>query len=97
MANPTTARNTLEKNAQKYFRKAEQSDMLAKKIHKTERAANASKTAKLRGLRLAKELADKKEAEKLAAEQPANAAPQHQVRGKRTTTVRPARMLRLVY
>ena len=96
MANPTTARNTLEKNAQKYFRKAEQSDTLAKKIHKTERAANASKTAKLRGLRLAKELADIKEAENLAAE-PANSPPQHQVRGKRTTTVRPARMLRLVY
>jgi hypothetical protein len=68
MTDTTTMRTNLEKNAQKYFRKTEQSETLAKQSRKKERNADAAKTAKLRGLRLAKEAADKEEADKLASQ-----------------------------
>ena len=66
MANPA-APNNAEKNAQKFFKKAEQSDTLAKRSRKKERSDHATKTAKLRELRLAKETVDKAEADKQAA------------------------------
>ncbi len=57
---PMTPRNSAQKNAQHYFSKAEpQSDTLAKKLQKKERAAVAANTARLRELRLAKEAAEK--------------------------------------
>ena len=68
MSKFTMSTNAANKNAQKYFTKMEQSGTLAKKIRKEERAADAAKTVRLRGLRLAKEAADKAAAEKLALE-----------------------------
>ena len=50
MANPA-APNNAEKNAQKFFKKAEQSDTLAKRSRKKERSDQSTKTAKLRELR----------------------------------------------
>jgi hypothetical protein len=47
-----------EKNAQSYFKKAEQDESTAKKEYKKAFAANATKTANLREQRLAKEAAD---------------------------------------
>jgi len=67
----TTPRDTAQKNAQHYFRKAElQSDALAKKQQKKERVAGAANTARLRELRLAKEAADK-QANEAAGTEPA--------------------------
>jgi len=98
MANPTTPQNNAEKNAQKYFRKADQNDTLAKQSRKKERAADAAKTAKLRGLRLAKEQSDKDEADKVAAERAANqtGAP-HPTKAKRVTASKPPAMRRMTY
>ena len=59
--------NAAQKSAQTYFTKAAKSDTLAKQTRK-ERSVTETKTAKLRELRLAKEAADKTEAERLAAE-----------------------------
>jgi len=81
--------NSAQTSAQTYFRKAEQSDELIKKTRRKEQAASAAKTANLRQLRLAKEAADKEEAEKLEAGRPA-------VR-KREPRSKPAPMLRLRY
>ena len=87
MADPR--QNSAQTSAQTYFRKTEQSDELIKKTLKKERAASAAKTANLRQLRLAKEAADKEEAEKLQAGRP---APR-----KREARAKPAAMLRLRY
>jgi hypothetical protein len=62
-------RNASQKGAQKYFAKALQDDSLAKEIARKERAVTAAKTARLRALRLAKEAADKEQADKLAAQE----------------------------
>ena len=98
MANPTTPQNTAEKNAQKYFRKADQSDTLAKQSRKKERSADAAKTAKLRGLRLAKEQTDKEEAEKVAAEHAANKTGSPQpAKAKRVAAAKPPAMKRMTY
>jgi hypothetical protein len=87
--------NTPGSNAQKYFKKADASETPAKKIRKTERATDAAKMAKLRTLRLAKETTDKQEADKRTAEQsPGTAKPS---RRKATATVKPPKMMRLVY
>jgi hypothetical protein len=79
MANPMHSQNAAQKNAQHYFKKAEQQpDALAKQTRKKERAASAMNTARLRELRLAKEATDKEVADTLAAENPAAvAAPRH--------------------
>src|SRR4029078_2749068 len=56
----TTPRDTAQKNAQYYFRKAElQPDTLAKNLQKKERIAGAANTARLRELRLTREAAEK--------------------------------------
>ena len=59
MTNSRTTQSAAEKNAEKYFRKAERSEMTAKQELKKERAATATKTANLRELRLAKEATEK--------------------------------------
>ena len=95
MVYSTTARNTSEKNAQKYFRKTEPSDTLAKKIRKAERITAAALMTKLRAQRLAKESADKDEADKLTAGQPAISARPR--RRNPAATAKPPKMMRLVY
>jgi hypothetical protein len=97
MANPSHPQNSAEKNAQKYFRKAEQSDTLAKDARKKEKATTAAKTAKLRGLRLAKESADKEEADRAAAAK-AEGKPGTQPQSKRKRAApKPAPMVRMTY
>jgi hypothetical protein len=71
MPKPITPQDSSEASAQKYFKKAEQSETLAKQVNKKERAASAAKTANLRELRLAKEAADKLAAEAAEALAPA--------------------------
>lgn len=61
-------KSSLVKNAQTYFRRAEHDEAAAKQIRKKERAAEATKIANLRRLRLEKEAADRDAADKLAAE-----------------------------
>jgi hypothetical protein len=68
MADRMKAQDAVRKNAQNYFTQSEQRDKLLRQEIEKERAASAAKTAKLRALRLAKEAADKAEADKLAAE-----------------------------
>ena len=89
-----TKQSTAQKGAQKYFTKTAPDDTLAKQTRKKERAAGAAKTAKLRGLRLAKEAADREEADKLAAETVGTAPP---ARRKRAAAVKPAGMVRMSY
>ena len=94
MTKTAALQNSHEKNARRYFTKPDQNETSAKQTRKKERTADAAKTAKLRGLRLAKEAADKEVADKLAAEKaeaqagakrPARRTPEH----KRT----PVRMI----
>lgn len=60
-------RSSVRRKAQNHFT-SEQRDNLLKKEIETERAVSAAKTARLKALRLAKEAADKEEADKLAEE-----------------------------
>jgi hypothetical protein len=85
MTIPSDPREAARGKAQKYFTQSEQRDTLVKQEIEKERAAIDAKTAKLRALRLAKEAADREEAAKLAASQPArNKAPaKRSVRKKR--------------
>lgn len=94
MANQTAPHNGAENNAQKYFKKAEQSDTTAKNTRKKERADHAAKTARLRALRLAKETADKQAADKQAAENPG--AKTDKTRRKRNVAAKPA-AIRMIY
>jgi hypothetical protein len=89
-----TKQSSAQKGAQKYFKKeAAQDDSHAKQARK-ERAANAAKTAKLRGLRLAKEAAEKDSADKSATEShgATSAAPR-----KRTSAMKTTGMVRMRY
>lgn len=70
MAISSNPPNAAQKNAQKFFAPAEQSDEVRKNARKKERNAVATKTANLRDLRLAKEAADKEVADRLEAENP---------------------------
>jgi hypothetical protein len=92
--NNDTKQNALQKSAQKYFTNFAQEGTLAKDTRRKERNIGATKIAKLRALRLAKESTDKEAADKLAAENPV-AIPS--ARRKRAAVVKPARMLRLSY
>jgi len=68
MDNRMKPQNSAQKGAQKYFTKSAQDETLAKDLRRKERTVSATKTARLRALRLAKEATDKKEeADKLAA------------------------------
>jgi predicted HAD superfamily phosphohydrolase len=94
MPSTTKPNNATEKNAQKYFRKAEQSDTTLKHDNRTERAKAAGKTAKLRELRLAKERVDNEELERIAAEKAKNGVPATR---KRVEKVKPPAMIRMTY
>jgi hypothetical protein len=94
MPSSTKPHNAMEKNAQKYFRKAEQNETTAKQNSRTERAKAAGKTAKLRELRLAKEQADNEELERIAAEKAKNGVPAAR---KRVEKVKPPAMIRMTY
>jgi hypothetical protein len=72
MPKSTTPQDS-EASAQKYFKKAEQSETLGKQARKKEKAVSAAKTANLRELRLAKEAADKLAAETAEALSPTKA------------------------
>jgi hypothetical protein len=96
MPNPSPPQSSAEKNAQKHFKKAEQRDSSSNKTFKTARALDVAKTAKLRGLRLAKEAADKDEADKLAAEKTANGEVAPRARRK-TPKVKRVAMVRMIY
>jgi hypothetical protein len=98
MANNTAPPNNAEKNAQRFFKKAEQTDTLAKRSRKKERSDHAAKTAKLRELRLAKETVDKAEADKQAAEKSeAMTDAQREKQRKRAAIVKPAARIRMTY
>ena len=75
MAKSSTSGNSPEKNAQKHFSRAETTETLFTEMRRKEQAKDASKTARLRNLRLSKEAADKVEAEKQAAENPTAVKP----------------------
>lgn len=75
MANPTETRTAARNRAQTHFKSSEQRDDALRADLQKERAAVDAKTAKLRALRLAKETADRAEAERLAAEAPAKKSP----------------------
>ena len=80
MVNPKPSQTAAQKNAQHYFRKAdERPDALGKQMRKKERTARATNTARLRELRLAKEAAEKK-VESGAAEPPARGKPARKAR-----------------
>lgn len=96
MPKSSLPQNNSEKNAQKYFRKAEQSDTSAKQSLKKERSAIAANTARLRGLRLAKEAQDKEEAEKAAAEL-ADSPGALQAKARRVRTTKRRAMRRMTY
>ena len=92
MDNPTKKQNAAQRSAQNFFAKTGQDDSSAKQVRKKERAAVDAKTAKLRELRLAKESADRVEADRVAAETPATPA-----RPKRASAPKPAKPLRFTY
>ena len=90
-----TRQNTAATNAQKYFRKADQSEASVNQMRRTERQATAAKTAKLRGLRLAKDEADKAAQEADQGAGKSEAAPQ--TPRKRVAKSKPAAMKRMTY
>jgi hypothetical protein len=94
MTKTAALQNSHKKNARRYFAKPDQNETSAKQIRKKERAADAAKTAKLRGLRLAKEAADKEVADKLAAEK---AEAQAGKRPARRTPERKRAPVRMIY
>ncbi len=90
--------NAAEMNAQSYFKKAEQTNTLAKQTRKKERSAIAANTARLRGLRLAKEELEKEEADKAAAEHAAkNPGAPEPVKARRVAKTKPPAMKRMIY
>jgi hypothetical protein len=71
MSEPNDVRKDgARRKAQNYFAKAEQRDVLLKQEKEKAKAADVAKMARLRGLRLAKEAADKEIADQLAASAP---------------------------
>ena len=91
---PAPTRPTAATNAQKYFRKADQSEATVNQMRRTERQATASKTAKLRGLRLAKDEADKA-AQEVESAGKSEAAPR--TPRKREAKPKPPAMKRMTY
>jgi hypothetical protein len=90
-----TRPNTAATNAQKYFRKADQAEASVNQMRRTERQATAAKTAKLRGLRLAKDEADKAAQEAVQSGGTSEAEPQ--TPRKRVAKAKPAAMKRMTY
>lgn len=95
MPSSPTRQNNAANNAQKFFRKAEQADATVNQMRRTERQATAAKTAKLRGLRLAKDEADKAAQE--AAQSAGKTEGEPQKSRKRTAKAKPAHMIRMTY
>ncbi len=62
---PDDRRAAARRNAQNAFSSSEQREVTFRKELEAERARSAAKTARLRALRLAKEAADREQAEKL--------------------------------
>src|SRR5438874_11672674 len=93
MNNNTKPQNGAQNNAQKYFKRTALADTAAKESKKL-RKEGAAKIDRLRGLRLAKEAADKEEADKLAIENTGTVAP---AKRKRTAAAKPAKMTRMTY
>jgi hypothetical protein len=91
MAYATKSQNA-GKNAQTYFRKEQSQEVPLKRSLRAERVQEAAKTAKLRALRLAKEQADKEEAEKLAAAKPTQKQP-----SRTRTPAKSVKMVRMIY
>ena len=81
MPDPTDQQSAARQRAQNYFTQTEKRDALVREELEKERNAAASKTAKLRALRLAKEAEEREEAARKALTEPAKKAP---VRRKRT-------------
>ena len=92
--NNNTKQNSLQMSAQKYFTNSTQQATTAKDAGRKERNLGATKIAKLRALRLAKESTDKEAADKLAAQNPVAIPAERRRRG---AAVKPAGMLRLSY
>jgi hypothetical protein len=90
MANPSDGLKA-KKNAE-HFWKPQSQEVPLKRSIKAERAQDAAKTRKLRDLRLAKEQADKEEAEKIVAENPTQ-----KPRSRKVTPSKPAKMRRMIY
>ena len=90
MANPSDSVKA-KKNAE-HFWKARPQEVPLKRSLRAERAQAAAKTGKLRDLRLAKEQADKEEAEKIVAENPTQKPQSH-----KATPSKPAKMRRMIY
>ena len=95
MPSAPTRQNTAATNAQKYFRKAEQTDASVNQMRRTERQATAAKTAKLRDLRLAKDEADKAAQE--ATENASKPEGEPTIRRKRAAKAKPVHMIRMRY
>jgi hypothetical protein len=74
MPSPPKSPDAARKSAQNYFTQSEQRDKAIKQEIEKERNATAAKTARLRALRLAKEAADKEEADRRKAEMPVKTA-----------------------
>ena len=83
MSNSSDTRDAARKKAQAQFASSEQRDNAIKQEIEKERAAVATKTAKLRALRLAKEATEKVEADRLAAEKAQNQAAKPAARRRR--------------
>lgn len=81
MANPTEdRRDAAKRKAQNHFTASEQRDALVRQEIEKERNALATRTAKLKALRLAKEAEDQAEAARIALENPPKAKPKPRAR-----------------
>lgn len=80
--------------AQRLFAKPGNDESLAKNIAEKSRAAGLAQMARLREQRLAKEAADKAEAEKLASDTP---VPSSATKRARKETPKPPKMMRMTY
>ena len=89
MNNNTKPQNGAQNNAQKYFKRTALADTATKESKKL-RKEGAAKIDRLRGLRLAKEAADKDEADRLAIANPP-------AKRKRVPTAKPAKITRMTY
>ena len=67
MTEPNKSRYAARRSAQNHYARAEERDQRLRQEIEKERAASTAKSARLRGLRLAKEAADKEAAERTPA------------------------------
>ncbi len=93
MNNNTKPQNGAQNNAQKYFKRTALADTATKESKKL-RKEGAAKIDRLRGLRLAKEAADKEEADRLAIAKTGTVAP---AKRKRAAAAKPVKFVRMTY